>query len=861
MKKQNTLLTLVFLMIVSGKIIAQLGPNGLPLYESGELYLQLRLNSTVAIHHKDTVVNDPGGSFQSLFTKYQVGNTDIPFAFLNDPALNKTYKISFADTARVDSFIIDLSLINAHVEYAEKVGAAYSSFIPNDPLATVNGTAFSSAFYYMPLINANQATNIHTGGNATVAIVDDAVLISHEDLATNTITSNWNFDDGNNNPNPPVTTAATSFYSHGTHVAGIACGVTNNGKGIASVGGNNKLMSVRASLNNSTNLYAGIGWAAQNGAHVINMSWGSFIPDITHYQAITFIKNTYDVVLIAGAGNYLTNTPFYPAAYGEGTTGQPWEAIDKKLVVAVSALDQNSDIGEWHYNNNGTILITGSNFGHWVDISAYGTNILSSVAIADASGTYTNNLYDFKSGTSMASPMVAGIAGVMRSYDMSKTADEIIDCLINTANPDIYGSNHPNNLKGTMGSGRVDAEAALQCLSTNCAVTPKVIIVPSTPSLCANTTLTLTANQGANSYSWNTGATTSAIIVNTPGTYSVVATYTSGGGCAASASISFVTPPTLSLSLTTNTAICAGATVNLISASGSFSNLVWQPGGMTTNSVVVNPASNTIYTVTANPFCGGVTATIGVNATTPTFVPYSVLGPTISASNDGYSLLFDHFMIASDAIVSGKTSFSFDEVIVASNAKITVPAASTLNITSSHLHSCGTDMWKGIVVENSGRLNTKKRRYSTPALSFPNSTLIEDAVTAISSTYNPTAPPNGTIHVSNTIFNKNYLDISLTGYNNMNVGFSDILKVDSSVFTCRDFSLNLNGAFMALNTDATPYLQVSGVEYALRSAISSTTGFASPYMHGYGAATLKSPYANFILYGLTCTLSSSPKSL
>ncbi len=833
MKKTNRILPLfAFLVMLSWKLVSQSGPNGLPLYQDGKLYLQLKLNSSVSIHNKDTIINDPGGSFKALFTKYQVTKTELPFAILNTPALNKTYRINFNEVARVDSFIIDFAQISSNVEYAEKVPAVYTFSVPNDPMAT----SPSTVLYHLPLLNANQASNIHiSNGNAVVAIVDDAVLTTHEDLATNIGSTNTGTDvaDGGPDPNPPLNgTYAVSIgrFTHGTHVAGIAGAVTNNSIGIASIGWNNKLMGVKTCSDNSnpqglTNPYDGLAWAAVNGAHVVNMSWGSYVISQTYYNVVVAAKNQ-GVVLVAAAGNASSNLPLYPAAYGEGTTGQLWEVFDKKLVVAVAALDQNNNISLWGVGS-------GSNYGPWVDIAAYGTSIMSTLA-SSSSGLAVNNQYGLLSGTSMAAPMVSGIVGVMRSYNMSKTANEIIDCLINTANPDIYGSNHPLNQLGTLGAGRADAAAALRCLSSNCSVSPIVIIVPSSTSLCANTTLTLTANQGATTYSWSTGATTPSIVVSTAGVYSVVAGYT--GGCSATASINFASPPTLSLSLTTNTNICTGFSVTLISASGNYSALVWQPGGMMTNSVVVNPVSYTVYSVTANPYCGGTTATLGVNATgspQPPFNAYSVLGQTLIGNYVGQnsSTLLGHYILSSDAVVNTVAVFQNSEVLFAQNVKLTVPSTTTLNLDYSHLHTCGADMWQGIKLNDGAQINCS------------NGTYIEDAITAISSTHTPlyfTGLLPAGISVRHTSFNRNYIDISLTDYYDFltpPLSYSNSLKIEACLFTCRNFS-----PFPWISAG---YSIGGSYGFGMRAAISPTTGIAPPYIAPiYTITQLKNPYNN-----------------
>ena len=844
MKNLIKILAGVLVIVSNNLALAQLGPIGKPLYMDGSIYMQFRQSSSVVILNKDTILNDASGNILSLFAKYQVTKTETPFAILNTPSLNKTYQISFSNINKADSFVTELNQITSDIEYAEKVPAAYTFSVPNDPLATTSSTVL----YHLPLLNANQASNIHIStGNAIVAIIDDAVLIGHEDLAANTGTLNRDVADNDSDVNPPISNLAN--FTHGTHVAGIAGAVTNNSIGIASIGWNNKLMCVKAAKNSSSgglfNPMQGVAWAATNGAHVINMSWGELAFSQTHYLVITAAKNN-DIVLVAAAGNHLSNIPTYPAAYGEGTTGQPWEIIDKRLVIAVAALDRNNDMMVVTTQSNNLTFISGTNYGNWVDISAYGKDIMSTLAIYTQTGSTTTYQYGLSSGTSMAAPMVAGIAGVMRSYNMSKSANDIIDCLIYTANTDIYGSNHPTNSTGQLGSGRVDAAAALRCISTTCTVNPIAIIIPSSPSLCANTTLTLTTNQSANTYTWSTGATTSSIVVSTPSVYNVVTSYS--GGCSTTASIN-LSQPTLSLSVQTNTSICAGSSINIVSAAGTFTSIVWQPSGLTTSSIVSNSVGNAIYTVTANSSCGGVTSTISVTGVSgiPPFglnSVYAVLSSTLGAIYSGNpSSSNGRFIVINDATVTGATYLNYSDIIVAANSKITVPSSSTLNIYGSYLHSCGSSMWKGIEIENSGVLNSNIFNTNPTALTAL-SPVIEDAIAAISSTYNPSTGLVPEINIANSILNKNFIDISLTGYN-LSASQLNKIIINNSVFSCRDFSLNPNNTnFIAPSTYTSSQPGV-GVNNSLRyTTQTDLDGIAPPFMQGYASTTLKAPYSS-----------------
>lgn len=634
MKKNYCLLIVLSLLFsfISNELVCQVqvSSNNLPIYQDGKLYLKIKGQSNVIITSKDTITNDIGDSIKTVFNRYNVTKTERPFALLNDIKLNKTYRLTFTDIINVEDFITDLQQINA-IEYSEKVPAIYTTAVSNDPIQP----------YHLPLVNSNLASNIHiSNGNAVVAIVDDAVLTSHQDLAANIGIVNWDVADWDNNPNPPLVganAASNTNFTHGTHVAGIAGAVTNNGIGVASIGWNNRLMCIKASpdigpSNAIPFAYDGLVWAAANGAHVINMSWGGFAPSQTDYNIVVAAKNN-NIVLIAAAGNNYSSSAFYPAAYGEGYTSQPWEALDKRLIVAVAAIDSNDDLSIWGQNGFGGT--SGSNFGNWVDISAYGTAIMSTLANSSF-GAAVNNQYGASNGTSMASPIVAGIAGIMRSFNMTKTADEIIDCLLFTANPDIYNStNHPSNIIGNLGTGRVDADAALRCLGVPCNISPVAIIAPSSVFICPNGNVTLTANAGV-SYLWSTGATTQNINVNTPGNYSVIITFP--GGCTSTANVTIQPTDTQAhiyftenSGLTPNDGILCGTNFLNISTDYGLS-YQWSAFGATTQGVNnINAGSNLPFTWNVSVTVTGLGGCIGAVSTAFATVQWLAL-PLVTAS-------------------------------------------------------------------------------------------------------------------------------------------------------------------------------------------------------------------------------------
>jgi thermitase len=176
-----------------------------------------------------------------------------------------------------------------------------------------------------------------------------------------------------------TSTTVDDIAGHGTHCAGIAAAITNNTAGIAGVGYNVSLMSVKVLGDNGSGytsaIAQGIIWAVDNGANVISMSLGGGGGTTTFQEAIDYAWNK-GVVVVAAAGNSGTSAPSYPAYYTN--------------CIAVAASDQNDR------------LYSFSNYGSWVDVAAPGS----------AYSTLPDNRYGMMSGTSMATPFVSGLAGL-----------------------------------------------------------------------------------------------------------------------------------------------------------------------------------------------------------------------------------------------------------------------------------------------------------------------------------------------------------------------------------------------------------------------------------------------------------------
>lgn len=288
---------------------------------------------------------------------------------------------------------------------------------PNDP--------FYSQQWWIQAINADQAWTLSTGDtNQVIAILDTGVDWQHPDLQNkiwrnNDEVLNGQDSDGNgfvddirgwdfiNNDNNPM-----DDNSHGTHVAGIAAAEANNGIGIAGVSWGAKIMPVKvlqsSGYGTAAKIIQGIAYAANNGATVINMSFGSYARSIAMENALA---NAYaSCVLVAAAGNDDINigpcfgcAPFFPAALSfvlgvEATQQNPYNGLNPCKLGTYLAGFSNYDCDGPTYSNYTEL---------WnYEIKAPGTTLIS---------TIPGGNYKVYQGTSMAAPVVAASASIFRS--------------------------------------------------------------------------------------------------------------------------------------------------------------------------------------------------------------------------------------------------------------------------------------------------------------------------------------------------------------------------------------------------------------------------------------------------------------
>lgn len=279
--------------------------------------------------------------------------------------------------------------------------------------------------YNLSNINANTAWHCFLGSGVIVAIVDTGVDLDHPDLQSNLVAGKT-FVSGTTSPNDDD--------GHGTHVAGIVAAIGNNG-GVIGVAPQASIMPVKVldSTGSGTNFDVadGIIWAVDHGAKVINLSLGSSSNSSTLTSAINYAYNNGAFIAAAagncGDGSYLAN-----GCFTQDEVQYPAALANVMAVASVNQFDSQSSF---------------SNEGSYVEIAAPGSGIYSS---------YYGGGYDTISGTSQATPHVAGLAALIWSQSPGLSNGQV-RARIQTTAKDLGTSGRDSKY----GYGLIDVEAAL----------------------------------------------------------------------------------------------------------------------------------------------------------------------------------------------------------------------------------------------------------------------------------------------------------------------------------------------------------------------------------------------------------------
>lgn len=286
-------------------------------------------------------------------------------------------------------------------------------YTPNDPALSDQNTS-----WHINAINAKKAWDITLGSDKiTIAIVDNGFNINHPELKSKVI-----------QPYNVWLHSADVFsqkIDHGTHVAGTALAIANNGVGIAGIAPNCKFMPVQVADKNglmtTTSVLDGILYALYQGADVINVSLGSQFIGLSQFPENTqqdLIRNHFkeeerlwrEIMRIAAI-----HSSTIVVAAGNDNVLAGIDALQRpELFITVSATDKN---------NRNVVKANFSNYGQYSTISAPGVGIFSSIG---------KNDYQIMEGTSMAAPIVSGAVALMKSLNDNITTKQIICILQNT---------------------------------------------------------------------------------------------------------------------------------------------------------------------------------------------------------------------------------------------------------------------------------------------------------------------------------------------------------------------------------------------------------------------------------------------
>jgi subtilisin family serine protease len=306
-------------------------------------------------------------------------------------------------------------------------------------------------------IKAPAAWGFATGtADVVIAVLDSGIQLNHQDLVDNLwinpgeVPGNGLDDDGNGKVDDfqgwhfyhewngqvyiqKEDNQVADDYGHGTHIAGIAGAKINNGIGIAGMAGGSRLMTVKVLDQKGDGWYSdlvkGIIYAVDNGARIINLSMGGTPSSETLQEAVNY-AHAHGVLVVAAAGND-GGAVLYPAAC--------------EHALAVAATDQND---AWANSNHSPEL----------DAAAPGMNIYSTGWPGDELTNCASG-YCSKSGTSSATPHVAGLAALIWSARLDLTVEQVTDIITTTA-ADVNSDTFPGRDE-YVGWGRIEAGRAL----------------------------------------------------------------------------------------------------------------------------------------------------------------------------------------------------------------------------------------------------------------------------------------------------------------------------------------------------------------------------------------------------------------
>jgi subtilisin family serine protease len=456
--------------------------SGRPNYVPGQLIVRFR--GGVPHHRQDEIVDELGGRI--------LRTLDVRHG---------EYLVVLGGGVSVPAAAEQLAKLQ-EVDFAEPNVLHYINDMPNDEYyASYDGDSTELQRWYFNGIGSDsnleaEATwNITTGSsNIVIAIIDTGVLTNHPDLAANLWTNpyvaedatngypgdihGWDFYNNGSDPDPDLGDGSgDGNVFHGTFVAGVAAAVSDNGVGVVGASWHSQIMPLKVFTNEggapSTAIAEAIRFAADHGANIINMSFGSLIPTRSIYSAIQY-ADAQGIIMVAAAGNNNSSQRSYPASYryviSVGGSGSG------SILSGGSAANMRSRASFSEYGRKAVDVVAPA-----VDVVS--TAVLSMTDQNNGMGQAGSATYFVGNGTSFASPLVAGEAALLLSraeqlgLDGSISADAIETVILNATTCLGTDTNSPSNVgPDWAGHGRVDYLAAVHQIG------PQLVAAPAPPS-------------------------------------------------------------------------------------------------------------------------------------------------------------------------------------------------------------------------------------------------------------------------------------------------------------------------------------------------------------------------------------------
>jgi subtilisin family serine protease len=469
-------------VFASARDIPPQDDTGRPNYVPGQLIVRFR--GGVPHHRQDEIVDELGGRI--------LRTLDVRHG---------EYLVVLSGGLSVPAAAEQLAKLQ-EVDFAEPNVLHYINDMPNDEYySSYDGDSTELQRWYFNGIGsdsnleAEAAWNVTTGSsNIVIAIIDTGVLTNHPDIAANLWTNpnvaadatngypgdinGWDFYNNGPDPDPDLGDGGgDGNVFHGTFVAGVAAAVSDNGIGVVGASWYSRIMPLKVFTNSggapSTAIAEAIRFAADHGANIINMSFGSLTPTRTIDNAIRY-AHAQGVIMVAAAGNNDSSKRSYPASY--------------PYVISVGGSGSGSILSGGTAAN----MRTRANFSEYgrkaVDVVAPAVDIVSTAVLSltdqnNGWGPAGSATYFVGNGTSFSSPLVAGEAALLLSRAEqlgladSISPDTIVGVILNATT--YLGADTDSPAKvgpDWAGHGRVDYLAAIQQIG------PQLVTAPSAPA-------------------------------------------------------------------------------------------------------------------------------------------------------------------------------------------------------------------------------------------------------------------------------------------------------------------------------------------------------------------------------------------